>query len=44
MGKIVNFDFQGWPVRAMSLKDILNVIGAEYNEETKNGKLMTMIN
>lgn len=39
MGKIVNFDFQGWPVRAMSLKDILNAIGAEYNEETKKWEI-----
>jgi len=36
---IVNFDFQGWPEFKMSIKDIIERIGGELNEETNKWEI-----
>lgn len=32
--KIIGFDFQGWPIEKMTLREVLTSLGATLNEET----------
>lgn len=37
--KVINFDFQGWPIERMNLRDIIKAIGGVYNSDTKKWEI-----